>query len=231
MNEYQEYEQEYDQNLSRVRSFLSSNVRSLTTLRECERLLAQAKRCATGMEQIAEDGGDAFQISESKFRIQRDIVPLMNEVDRALREKEQGGNGGGGGGDLDEDRRRMLFSGNNSGGYRAPSMTGGDNEADDMEMLIQNSSNLLQESQALCHETEQMGSETLYTMNRQREQLNNASNYLVGAREHVDRARVMLSSMTRKAMRNKMFLYAVIGILVLANVLVLFAKLKKLFTK
>lgn len=223
MNDYQEYEQEYDQNLSRVRSFLSSNVRSLTTLRECERLLAQAKRSATAMEHIAEEGGDAFQISESKFRIQRDVMPLMNEVDRALREKEGRGDGND---DLESDeQRRMLFSG--SAGYRAPSM----NDGDDMEMLIQNSNNLLQDSHALCNESEQMGAETLYSMNRQRDQLNNASSHLAGARAHVDRARVMLGSMTRKAVRNKLFLKGIIGILILANSLVLFAIIKRLFTK
>lgn len=139
------------------------------------------------MEQIAEEGGDAFQISESKFRVQRDVMPLMNEVDRSLREKE--GRGGGNDDFESDEQRRMLFSG--SGGYRAPSM----NDGDDMEMLIQNSNNLLQESQALCFESEQMGAETLYSMNRQREQLNNASNHLAGARAHVDRARVMLGSM------------------------------------
>ncbi len=178
--------QEYDQNLSRVRSFLSSNVRSLTTLRECERLLAQAKRCATAMEDIAESGGDAFQISESKFRVERDVTPLMNEVDRALREKDSRS-----GGDLmDTERREMLFS----GGYRAPSL-GNDNNEDDMEMLIQNSEDLLRESQALCHNTEQVGADTLFSMNRQREQLHNASDHLAGARAQVDQARVLLGSM------------------------------------
>ena len=138
------------------------------------------------MENIAEEGGDAFQISESKFRVQRDIAPLVNEVDRALKEKENRGDM------LDSEQREMLFS----GGYRAPSLVGGnDNEGDDMEMLIQNSENMLRESQALCHASEEMGAETLYSMNRQREQLNNANDYLAGARAHVDQARVLLGSM------------------------------------
>jgi hypothetical protein len=222
MNEYQEYEQEYDQNLSRVRSFLSVKGRSLTTLRECERLLAQAKRCATAMENIAEEGGDAFQISESKFRIQRDITPLMNEVDRALKEKENVGDV------LDPERREMLFSG---GGYRAPSLGGDGNSGDDMEMLIRNSEDMLRESQALCYNSEQMGADTLFSMNRQREQLNNASDYLAAARAHVDHAKVLLGSMSRKAIRNKMFLYTIIAILVAANILVLVAIIKKKLKK
>ena len=186
MNDYQEYEQEYDQNLSRVRSFLSSNVRSLTTLRECERLLAQAKRCAIAMESIAEEGGDAFQISESKFRVHRDIMPLMNEVDRALKQKESIGDV------FESDQREMLFKGS----YRAPSIGGdGNSDENDMEMLIRNSEDMLRESQALCYDSEAMGSDTLYSMHRQREQLNNASDYLAGARANVERARVLLGSL------------------------------------
>ena len=171
--------------MSRVRSFLSSNVRSLTTLRECERLLAQAKRCATAMENIAEESGDAFLISEAQFRVDRDITPLMNEVDRALKEKENVGDM------LEADQREMLFR----GGYKAPTIGGGDNHGDDTEMLIRNSEDMLRESQALCYESEQTGAETLYSMHRQRDQLNNASEYLTGARAQVERARVILGSM------------------------------------
>merc|ERR1711976_348703 len=98
---------------------------------------------------------------------------------------------------------------------------GGNDNGSDMEMLILNSENMLRESQALCNATEEMGADTLYSMNTQREQLNNASDYLSSAREHVDQARVLLGSMGRKAVRNKMFLYAVIAALVIANVFVL----------
>ena len=72
------------------------------------------------MENIAEEGGDAFQISESKFRIQRDITPLMNEVDKALKQKENNGSDM-----LESEQREMLFSGA-GGGYRAPSLFGND---------------------------------------------------------------------------------------------------------
>ena len=137
------------------------------------------------MENIAEEGGDAFQISESKFRVQRDITPLMNEVDKALREKENAGVDV-----LDAERRDMLFS-----GYKAPSLGGDNNGSDDMEMLIRNSEDMLRESQALCHSTEAIGNDTLFSMNQQREQLNNANDYLSGARAHVDQARVLLGSM------------------------------------
>jgi hypothetical protein len=138
------------------------------------------------MENIAEEGNDTFQISESKFRVVRDVTPLMNEVDRALKEKENGGDM------LESEQREMLFS----GGYRAPTLGGGgDNDGDDMEMLIRNSESLLLESQQVCHSTEEMGADTLFSMGRQREQLNNASNHLAGARAHVEQAKVLLGSM------------------------------------
>lgn len=179
------------------------------------------------MEDIADSGGDAFQISESKFRVERDITPLMNEVDRALREKEMRGNGS------DGERRDMLFSGSGGGGggYRAPSFGGDNNEHDDMEMLIQNSESLLRESQALCHNTEEVGADTLFSMNRQREQLHNASGHLAGARAQVEQAGVLLTSMSRKALRNKMFLYGIIGILIVSNIFVLIAIVKKKLSK
>mmetsp|Transcript_6201 Transcript_6201/g.7853 ORF Transcript_6201/g.7853 Transcript_6201/m.7853 type:complete len:220 (-) Transcript_6201:155-814(-) len=216
MSEYQEYEEEYDRNLARVRSFLSSNVRSLTTLRECERLLAQAKRCATAMDHIAEEGGDAFQISECKFRVQRDVEPLMNEVDRALKQKENG--------DIfDDTQRDMLFS-----GYRAPTLGGGvDDNGDDMEMLIRSSEDMLRESQALCISSEEVGSDTLFAMSRQREQLYNASDYLAGAKAHMQQAKVLLGSMSAKTLRNKRFLQGIIVILILANIVVFIAIVKK----
>ena len=143
------------------------------------------------MENIAEEGGDAFQISESKFRVQRDITPLMNEVDKALRQKENRGDDM-----LESEQREMLFSGG-GGGYRAPTLgeDGSNNTGSDMEMLIRNSEDMLRESQALCHESEAIGSDTLYSMNTQREQLNNASYQLANARAHVDQARILLGSM------------------------------------
>lgn len=139
------------------------------------------------MENIAEESGDAFQISESKFRVQRDIIPLMNEVDRALKEKDNMGDM------FESEQREMLFK----GGYKAPSIGGrsGGDDSDDMEMLIRNSENMLRDSQALCYESESRGADSLYTMHRQREQLNNASDHLAGARAHVERARVLLGSM------------------------------------
>ncbi len=177
---------EYDHSLSRVRSFLSSNVRSQTTLRECDRLISQARRCATAMEQIAEESGDAFQIQESKRRVQQELDPLWQEVDRAMKQKSSGDMTGV----VNHQNRTDLFS-----GYRAPNMNNDGGDDNDMEMLIRNSEDLLLESQRLCNASEETGAETLGLMGRQREQLQNASDHLAGARASLAQAKDVLKEM------------------------------------
>jgi len=252
MNEdYQVYMQEYEKNLSRVRSFLSSNVRSRTTLRECEKLLGQAQRCADAMEQLATESGDAFQINECKRKIQQEITPLVEEVKRAKSAASSSSSSSAAASTAagQAQQKAALFS-----GYRAPSLSTQDqnqnknntnaqgqkqeqsssifgandgNDDDDMEMLIRNSEDLLLESQALCNESEQTGSETIHLMGRQREQLTNASNHLVGAQAYFSQAKSSLDTMTRKALRNKRFLQGIIVILAIANIVVFIAILKK----
>jgi len=138
------------------------------------------------MEQLASEAGDAFKINESKRRVQQEIMPLMQEVDRTIKERENG--------DLvsNQQQRAELFS-----GYRAPSLGPNENQndADDMEMLIQNSEDLFRESQALCAASEQTGLETLNLMGRQREQLHNASDHLSGARVYITGAKDILETM------------------------------------
>jgi len=213
--DFRSYKQEYDHSLDRVRSFLSSGVRSQTTLRECDRLISQARRSATAMEQIAEESGDSFQIQESKRRVEQELNPLWNEVDRAMKQQQNPLQ------HPDSQNRTELFS-----GYRAPNLNQ-DGSDDDMEMLIRNSEDLLLESQNLCYASEETGAETLNLMGRQREQLQNAGNHLAGARAYLDDASDVLKSMTRKAMRNKRFLQGVVALLVVANILVFIADVKK----
>jgi len=213
---YEEYEKDYDQCLSRVRSFLSSHARSLTTLRECDRLLSQARRCATAMEALAKEGRDAFKLAETKRRAEREIAPLMQEVESALRERETG--------DIIIDRNRAdLFSG---GKYNAPNFDGNDNDQM-MSALIQDSDELLLESQALCAQSEQIGSGTLNTMGMQRDQLHSAGEHLRGARSTLEQAKHLLQNLNNKALRNKRFLYCIITVLITANILVIVAIIKK----
>ena len=183
--------QVYDALLSKIRSFLAGT-RSLVTLQECERLLAEAKRNAGAMQGLAEVEGNAMKIREASLRLERDIAPLSKEIKRAIGELH----------------REELF-------YQAPSGT----ESQDMESLIQGTEDLLRDSQALCLETEQIGHGLLNQMTHQREQLQNASSNIDITREYASQAGAILTSMSRKALKNRAFLHVLIGILLVANVL------------
>jgi hypothetical protein len=112
--------QEYNAYLSRIRSFLAGT-RSRVTLQECERLLGEAKKCATAMQGLAEVEGNPLKVREASQRIERDIAPLGKEVQRSLNNGD----------------REELF-------YQAPQGSPGR----DMESLISTSDDLLRESQA-----------------------------------------------------------------------------------
>eukprot|EP00565_Helicotheca_tamesis_P003957 CAMPEP_0185729434 /NCGR_PEP_ID=MMETSP1171-20130828/5714_1 /TAXON_ID=374046 /ORGANISM="Helicotheca tamensis, Strain CCMP826" /LENGTH=223 /DNA_ID=CAMNT_0028398271 /DNA_START=32 /DNA_END=703 /DNA_ORIENTATION=- len=218
---YEDYEREYNTYLSRIRSFLAST-RSVSTLKECERLLREAKRCAHAMQGLAELEGDTLKIAEARGHITRDINPLSKEVSKALARKQ------GGGGFREEQDREELFGSRSSSGYSAPSF---DEEAggatSDTQSLIRNSESLLMESQALCSESEQIGASTLQRMGSQREQLENAAFHLEGTQNKINLAGQAMREMSRKALRNKIFLYGVIAALVIANGAVIFHMFKK----
>ena len=124
------------------------------------------------------------------------------------------------------------------GGYSAPSINtggisddisdlesgwdeGGDNSLTipltAVEQRMQDSEHLLRETQALCAESEQIGAATLETMGRQREQIERSSGLIQQSLENTQQARAIMKEMARRALRNKMFLYCVIALLVLAN--------------
>lgn len=197
---YEDYEREYIACLSRVRSFLAASTRSRTTLQECERLLQQAKQHATAMQGLAEVEGNAMKIREASQKIERDILPLSKEIQRAL----NGGNETGG--------REELF-------YQAPGVNGRDYgyNSGDMEALIGSSEDMLRESLALTMETEQIGNSTLEQMGRQREQLQGANANIARTREIVEQAGSVLTEMSRKAFNNKIALYGMVGILIFGN--------------
>jgi hypothetical protein len=94
-------------------------------LGECERLLGEAKKCATAMQGLAEVEGNQMKVREAQQRVERDITPLAREVQRAI--NDQG--------------REELF-------YQAPDPNGSSNNNRDMESLIGSSDDLLRESQA-----------------------------------------------------------------------------------
>mmetsp|Transcript_52796 Transcript_52796/g.128005 ORF Transcript_52796/g.128005 Transcript_52796/m.128005 type:complete len:214 (+) Transcript_52796:147-788(+) len=198
---YEDYEREYNANLSRIRSFLAGT-RSTVTLRECERLLAQAKKNATAMQGLAEVEGNQMKIREATQRIERDITPLSKEVSRALQ----------GGGDSNSGGREELF-------YHAPDAhQRGDGTLDrDMEALIGSSHDMLQESLSLAVESEHIGDSTIGQMSQQRQQLQGANLNIARTREIANQAASVMGEMSRKAFRNKMCLYGMIGTLILLN--------------
>jgi len=118
--------QDYNDALSKIRSFLAGN-RSRQTLTECERLLEVASRCAASMQGLAEIEGNPARVTESKQRIERDIGPLSKEVKRQLNNMSQ----------------QELFGGASGGAdtYEAPNMN-------DMQGLLTSSDDMLRESLA-----------------------------------------------------------------------------------
>lgn len=218
---YEDYEDTYNSNLNKVRSFLAST-RSISSLRECDRLLSEARRAAVSMQGLAEVEGNSFKAEESKNKIQREVAPLLQEVDNALRQKQGGrmmGNNSSNFHPNSAENRNELF-----GGYRAPA---NGNSNGDLESLIQSSESMLRESQSLCMESEVIGNNTLMTMQVQRDQLNNASDHLKNTREKISEAGVLLTDMARKGLRNKLCLYAIVAFLLAMNFLAIRAKLKK----
>lgn len=109
-----------------------------------------------------------------------------------------------------------LETGNNTS-YEEDSLTTPLTTTPTQQQSIQNSEHLLRESQALCANSEQIGLVTLETMGRQREQLERSGYLLEEAMGNAEQARRILKEMARRAFKNKLFLYCIIGILLLAN--------------
>ena len=139
------------------------------------------------------------------------MAPLAKEVSRALQETAGGDTTGA---------REELF-------YQAPGQAAVQNNIRDMESLIGSSDALLQESLSLTMETEQIGNDTIGQMTRQREQIQGANANARRTREIAEQAQVVLTDMGRKAFRSKLFLYIMIGVLIMANLWAFIRMLKK----
>jgi vesicle transport through interaction with t-SNAREs 1 len=178
--------------LAQIRSHLASGQRNRPILLDCERLISDAKRCATAMVGLAEVEGDVLRLHEAQQRLERDVSPLQKEILRALQ---------------DSDRDELLHHTNSmEQGYRS-----------DMDALIQSSDDLLRESQAILAETEQIGMSTIQQMGYQREQLIQAGGNAAVVVAVAQRAGTILSSMSRRALTNKYSLYVIIFLLIVAN--------------
>jgi len=79
----------------------------------------------------------------------------------------------------------------------------------------------------LCADSETVGSSTIDLMGQQRGQLQITSDHLHETIKHVEDAKVILKDMSWRAIRNKIFLYFVIMLLIVANGYVLYRISKK----
>jgi len=179
------------------------------------------------MQALAEIEGDPFKAEEAKRKLEREVNPLESEIKR----RKSGGKGnnkgmksvfGNGSAEKSNSDSDYLFG--NRSHYAPPSLVGNDIEYGDfsaplseMEQRIQDSEHLLRETQALCAESEQIGTRTLETFGQQREQLERSSNLIQQSLEHTEQARRIMKEMANRALRNKMVLYCMIAVLLIAN--------------
>jgi len=216
-----------------VRSFLAQPTANVSNssqyerdVKSCQQALQEAKQCIHAMQGLAEVEGDPFKAEEAKRKLEREIGPLESEI----RGRTYGGRGKNkgitsvfGNGSTQSNGNTDYLFGNRSH-YAPPSLGHNDIEYGDfstplteMEQRMQDSEHLLRETQALCAESEQIGSSTLETMGRQREQIERSSNLIQQSLENTEQARRIMKEMARRAFRNKLFLYCVIVLLLIAN--------------
>jgi len=232
---------DYNTHLSKVRSFLAQSSRNFSPnhdaeVASCEHAIHGAKQCIASMQGLAEIEGDPFKAQEAKRKLERDIGPLEEEIRGRNNASNTGGiasvfkrsnNGGGGSMSQTSTNENYLFG--NRRTFAPPSTTMG-GEADlefgegsltapltALDQRMQDSEHLLRETQALCAESEQVGASTLETMGRQREQIERSGGLIEQSIENTQQARLIMKEMARRALKNKIFLYCIIGLLFLAN--------------
>ena len=220
--------------MSRIRASLadSHQRRDVATLQQCEQLLQQAKQCATAMQAMAEIDNNTRRITESKYLLQRDIGPLSKEIQRILKESTTT--------TTTTTNRNALFSSStnttNENTYQAPTTASTShhfdvesgkkhNDNDDSSMLdalIQSSDELLRESQSILYETENIGNQTIQQLSQQREQLLHTHGTMHSLQSIMASSKRIITSMSRRACRNRLVLYIVIGALLSLNLFTLY---------
>mmetsp|Transcript_21207 Transcript_21207/g.29994 ORF Transcript_21207/g.29994 Transcript_21207/m.29994 type:complete len:248 (+) Transcript_21207:23-766(+) len=206
---YEEIEENYNASVSRIRSFLAAT-RSQSTLKECQRLLGEARQCALQLNEMSQ--GNPILVEQAKQRLERELAPLEQEINRTTTVGAATNAAG------PSSPPTNLF-------YQPPQedsnywSSGGSGLGDTTEQLIQSSEDLLRESQALCADSELVGNATLDQMTRQREQLQISMGHANDTRGMVMEARRIMTNMGRRALKNKIFLYFVIFILIVLNVM------------
>mmetsp|Transcript_20749 Transcript_20749/g.29582 ORF Transcript_20749/g.29582 Transcript_20749/m.29582 type:complete len:226 (+) Transcript_20749:94-771(+) len=207
---YDDYFQEYNSALAKVRSFLACPAES--SLSECEAWLQMARSCLTAMQGLSEIENDVVKLQATKQLFAREVTPLANEV-RRVKDKAI----------ILQKQQNSLFQGKKTQEYVPPVIIeGGGDEGDETQALLLASRDMLFESQALCVESEGIGQNVIRTMSSQRQQLEMSSARLQGTISNMDQARQVLKQIGQKALRNKIFLYVVIILLLFANAYALY---------
>ena len=232
---YEDYEKDYHLHLSRIRTYLadSQQRREAATLRQCEQWLQRAKQSAMAMQATAEIQNDARRITESKYLLQRDIGPLSKEIQRILSQLPPQPTGSSSGSSSSQYRNELFSSttstnnsNSNSNSYQAPTTSNFFNieSGDDtmLDSLIQSSDELLRESQSVLFETEGIGNQTIRQLVQQREQLIQTHGTLESLTTIMASSKRIITSMSRRACRNRLVLYMIIGVLMVLNVATLY---------
>lgn len=216
--------------MSRIRTSLadSHQRRDIATLQLCEQLLQQAKQCATAMQAIAEIENDSMRITESKYLLRRDIGPLSKEIQRILQQSSVN-NQTTGTSSTTNNRNTWFPPTTNHKTYHAPTASSsghfnvesGNNDDTMLDALIQSSDELLRESQSILFETEGIGNQTIRQLVQQREQLINTQGTMHSLQSVMASSKQIITSMSRRACRNRLVLHVLIGALIALNLFVL----------
>lgn len=210
-----QYESQWQSSMSSARSVLASGENAkLSALIEAQNSLVEARGAIAAMYASIRGGpgqGDVISKAKKKKinRLEKEMDPLEEEIERALHNAE----------------RNELFSTsiantsqNNNGSLMDPfgaKLVSTMGELNEQTSMINN-------SQQLCAETEQVGASILGTMGTQREQLLNANDRVKETRGFAGQARSLLKSMGRRALCYRLFLYFIILALIAGNITVLY---------
>jgi len=204
---FTQYEREHSATLVKVRRIIARNgsPSSDSSLYDAESLLSEADALTTAMRGLADSSKSPFNTiwKKKEERCKAEVGPLKEEITRGVRKMQE------------VSRKRKEEESNAE--YAMSSSA----------RLLNEQESLLLESQRLCAESEEFGASTLGTMGIQREQIQGASTRLHETISMTEQARLIIRSMIRKAIVNKIVLYFVIGLLIVLNGLAL----KHIFSK
>jgi len=204
---FTQYEREHSATLVKVRRIIARNgsPSSDSSLYDAESLLSEADALTTAMRGLADSSKSPFNTiwKKKEERCKAEVGPLREEITRGVRKMQE------------VSRKRKEEESNAE--YAMSSSA----------RLLNEQESLLLESQRLCAESEEFGASTLGTMGIQREQIQGASTRLHETISMTEQARLIIKSMIRKAIVNKIVLYFVIGLLIVLNGLAL----KHIFSK